>query len=114
MNDYGPRRMVDIDIAQPLPVLQESPGSAGAFAIVWRDRLPLCTLDIQNGEMPLSCDAVLQSILQRAVLQSVIDQVALNIASTYLFYQYNLFELDQVRSDQVRHQHASKPVLKVR
>ncbi len=67
MNDYGPRRMVDIDIAQPLPVLQESPGSAGAFAIVWRDRLPLCTLDIQNGEMPLSCDAVLQSILKRAV-----------------------------------------------
>ena len=67
MNAYGPRRMVDIDIARPLPELQGDPDFAGAFAIIWRDRVPLCTLDIQNGELPLSPDAVLQNILQRAV-----------------------------------------------
>jgi GT2 family glycosyltransferase len=67
MNAYGPRRMVDIDIARPLPELQGDPDFAGAFVVIWRDRVPLCTLDIQNGELPLSPDAVLQSILQRAV-----------------------------------------------
>jgi GT2 family glycosyltransferase len=67
MNAYGPRRMVDIDIAQPISGLQADPGFAGAFAVVWRDGSPLCTLDIQDGELPLSPAAVLQRILQRAV-----------------------------------------------
>lgn len=67
MNGYGPRRLVDIDIAQPLPTLQRTPDFDGTFAIVWRDRLPLCTLDIQNGELPLPPSGLLQSILQRAV-----------------------------------------------
>jgi hypothetical protein len=66
MTDFGPRRMVDIDIAQPLAELGESPDFAGTFAIVWRGYVPLCTLDLVNGQLPLPPAAVLQGILQEA------------------------------------------------
>ena len=66
MTDFGPRRMVDIDIARPLAALHESPDFAGTFVVVWCGRSPLCTLDIQDGELPLSPAAVLQRILQPA------------------------------------------------
>jgi GT2 family glycosyltransferase len=66
MTDFGPRRMVDIDIARPLAELGESPDFAGTFAIIWRGRVPLCTLDLVNGQLPLPPAAVLQGILQEA------------------------------------------------
>jgi len=66
MTSYGPRRMIDINIGEPLPALRASPEHAGAFAVVWRGRVPLCALDIQNGELPLSANALLQRILRPA------------------------------------------------
>ncbi len=66
MTDFGPRRMVDIDIARPLAELGESPEFAGTFATIWRGCMPLCTLDLENGQLPLPPDAVLQCILQEA------------------------------------------------
>jgi GT2 family glycosyltransferase len=66
MTCYGPRRMIDIDIADPPPALRASPEHAGVFAVVWRRRVPLCALDIENGELPLSADDLLQRILRSA------------------------------------------------
>jgi len=66
MTRYGPRQLIDIDIAQQLPVLRGTSDHAGVCAVVWHNRTPLCLLDFDHRELPLPSDALLQRILRQA------------------------------------------------
>ena len=66
MTGYGPRQVIDIDIAQQLPALRGTSDHAGACAVVWHKRIPLCLLDLDRRELPLPPDALLQRILRQA------------------------------------------------